>query len=207
MSTLFFVIIQVRINSGVIWFLPWLQWNFSGSENQERNVSLCLDVFGYSYYISLLIAPLPGLLIVAIQKLTKSAKSNAHALNCLLLLVVILSATISTQSTGKDTPIWNPVLMTIEYSFLRTVFFITRSMVWLSYIHFLICFFIQYLFEYFPSEHFSALFSLMNIPCGVASFVIDPLFNYFILNGDKMANATFGPGFIVFVIQFIKNNI
>ena len=129
LSTLFFVIINIRINAFPAWFLPWLQWNFSGSENQERNVSLCLDVFGYSYYISLLIAPLPGLLIVAVKKLTKSAKSNAHALNCLLLLVVILSATISTQSTGKDTPIWNAVLMTIEYSFLRTIFFITRSMV------------------------------------------------------------------------------
>lgn len=127
LSTLFFVIINIRINAFPAWFLPWLQWNFSGSENQERNVSLCLDVFGYSYYISLLIAPLPGLLIV--RKLTKSAKSNAHALNCLLLLVVILSTTISTQSTRKDTPIWNAVLMTIEYSFLRTIFFITRSMV------------------------------------------------------------------------------
>ena len=129
-STLFFVIINVRINAFPAWFLPWLQWNFSGSPNQEQYISLCLDVFGYSYYISLLIAPLPGLLIVAIKKCTKSAKSNGHALNCLLLLVVILSATISTQSTGKDTPVSNAVLMAIEYSFLRTIFFITRSMVW-----------------------------------------------------------------------------
>lgn len=52
----------------------------------------------------------------------------------------------------------------------------------------------QYLAENFPSEHFSALFSLGGIPSGVANFVIDPFFNEFILNGDSMANATFGPG-------------
>ena len=38
----------------------------------------------------------------------------------------------------------------------------------------------------------------MNIPCGVANFVIDPLFNLFILNGDNMADATFGPGLVIF---------
>ena len=130
LASLFFVIINVRINAFTAWFLPWLQWNFSGHNDKDEYVSLCLDVFGYSYFLSLLIAPLPGLMIAGVKKCTKkSAKSNAYALNCLLLLVVILSAIISTQSTGKDTPIWNPVLMTIEYSLLRTTFFITRSMV------------------------------------------------------------------------------
>ena len=129
LSTIFFVIINVRINAFPAWFLPWLQWNFSGSSEQEEFVSQCLNVFGYSYYISLFIAPLPGLLVGAIKKCTKSGKSNAHALNVLLLLVVLLSAAISTQSTSKGTSMSNAVLMAIEYSFLRTIFFITRSMV------------------------------------------------------------------------------
>ena len=54
--------------------------------------------------------------------------------------------------------------------------------------------YIQYLFENFPEEHFSALYSLMNIPCGFANFAIDPLFNKYILNGDNMADATFELG-------------
>ena len=127
--TLFFLIINVRINAFAAWFLPWLQWKFSGREDKENYISLCLDVFGYSYYVSLLIAPLPGLLVAAIKRYAQSAESNKHAVNCLLSLVVILSGIISIQTAKKNTSIPNAVLLTIEYSLLRTIFFIARSMV------------------------------------------------------------------------------
>ena len=119
----------VRINAFPAWYYPWLEWTFSGSEDPEKNVSVCMDVFGFSYYISLFISPLPGFLIAAIKKCTKSDKANKYGLNCLLLFIVVLSSAISAQMTWNDSPIWNAVLMTIEYSFLRTFFFISRSMV------------------------------------------------------------------------------
>ena len=47
----------------------------------------------------------------------------------------------------------------------------------------------------------------MDIPTGVANFVIDPLLKHVILNGDNMANASFGPGnhinLKLFKIKFI----
>ena len=60
----------VRINSFPSWYYPWLKWTFSDLPEDEynNNVSFCLDMFGYSYYISLLISPLPGILITIIKK-------------------------------------------------------------------------------------------------------------------------------------------
>ena len=52
------------------WYYPWLKWTFSDLPEDEYNdnVSFCMDMFGYSYYISLLISPLPGILITIIKK-------------------------------------------------------------------------------------------------------------------------------------------
>ena len=33
----------------------------------------------------------------------------------------------------------------------------------------------------------------MNIPCGIANFAVDPLYEKLILNGDDLANANFKP--------------
>ena len=68
----------VRINSFPSWYYPWLKWTFSDLPEDEYNdnVSFCLDMFGYSYYISLLISPLPGILISCIQKCTNGPKGE-----------------------------------------------------------------------------------------------------------------------------------
>lgn len=178
LANIFFVIMTVRINSFPSWYYPWLKWTFSDLPEDEfnDNVSFCLDMFGYSYYISLFISPLPGILISFIQKCTNGPKANKWGLTSLLGLIVVLSTCISGQMMVKGSPLSNAIIMTIEYSFLRTFFFISRSM---------------YLFEYFPAEHFSALYSLMNVPCGFANFAIDPLYSSLILNGDDWADADF----------------
>ena len=68
----------VRINSFPSWYYPWLKWTFSDlpEDEYDHNVSFCLDMFGYSYYISLLISPLPGILISFIQKCTNGPKGE-----------------------------------------------------------------------------------------------------------------------------------
>ena len=60
------------------WYYPWLKWTFSDLPEDEYNdnVSFCMDMFGYSYYISLLISPLPGVLITIIQKCIGGTKGN-----------------------------------------------------------------------------------------------------------------------------------
>ena len=50
-----------------------------------------MDIYGYSYFISLVIAPFPGLFISLMQKIYKSEKVGSHrALTGLLLLAIIL---------------------------------------------------------------------------------------------------------------------
>lgn len=186
-ASVFFIVMTVRINSFPGWYYPWLKWTFSDlpEDEYDENVSFCLDMFGYSYYISLAISPLPGLIISLIKKCSPGPKANKYGLTILLGFIVILSTLISGQMMMNDSPLSNAIMMTIEYSFLRTFFFISRSM---------------YLFEYFPAEHFSALYSLMNIPCGFANFAIDPLYSTLILNGSDLGNANFIPVSFGFMI-------
>ena len=58
------------------WYYPWLKWTFSDLPEEEYNdnVSFCMDMFGYSYYVSLLISPLPGIMITIIQKCIGGSK-------------------------------------------------------------------------------------------------------------------------------------
>ena len=43
-------------------------------------------------------------------------------------------------------------------------------------------------------EHFGILFMLSNIPAGAANFVVDPIYQNLILNGDNLADANFKKG-------------
>ena len=43
-------------------------------------------------------------------------------------------------------------------------------------------------------EHFGILFMLSNIPAGAANFVVDPIYQNLILNGDNLADANFKEG-------------
>ena len=43
-------------------------------------------------------------------------------------------------------------------------------------------------------DHFGILFMLSNIPAGAANFVVDPIYQNLILNGDNLADANFKKG-------------
>ena len=57
---IFFSTLTPRITSFQNWVYPWLKWSFSEFENSEEIVADLMDVYGYSYFLSILIAPLPG---------------------------------------------------------------------------------------------------------------------------------------------------
>ena len=68
-------------------------------------------------------------LVVYLNFLYNHDKANKWGLLSLLAFTVILSTCVSAQMMINDSPLYNAVLMTIEYSFLRTFFFISRSIV------------------------------------------------------------------------------
>ena len=43
-------------------------------------------------------------------------------------------------------------------------------------------------------DHFGILFMLSNVPAGAANFVVDPIYQNLILNGDNLADANFKKG-------------
>ena len=57
------------------------------------------------------------------------AKADKWGLTAILLFIVILSTCVSAQMSFQGSPLINAILITVEYSFLRTFFFIARSMV------------------------------------------------------------------------------
>ena len=71
---IFYTTLQVRVSSFQSWLYPWLKWTFSTQDaaQAEYNVSLMMDVYGYSYFLSIFIAPLPGLFIKWMQRVFKS---------------------------------------------------------------------------------------------------------------------------------------
>ena len=70
----FYTTVTLRASSFPGWLYPWLEWTFSVQDDEEaaNNVSLMIDIYGYSYFLSIFIAPLPGLLIKSSQKIFKS---------------------------------------------------------------------------------------------------------------------------------------
>ena len=75
-ANVFFIIMTLRIVSFPSWYYPWLTWTFSGSSESSSQVSSCMDMFGYSYFISLFISPLPGMIIKFIKKCSNRARAN-----------------------------------------------------------------------------------------------------------------------------------
>ena len=77
---LFYTCLTVRINTFPSWALPWFQWTFSTMEPEEaeKNVSLCMDIYGFTYYLALVVAPMPGLFIGKMQKVFKSNILGEH---------------------------------------------------------------------------------------------------------------------------------
>ena len=87
--TIFYTTVILRAGSFPIWFYPWLQWTFSEQDDEvaEANVSLLMDIFGYSYFFSIVIAPFPGMFIKFMQRTFKSDRlGDHHALTVILVI-------------------------------------------------------------------------------------------------------------------------
>ena len=93
-SVIFYASLMMRVSSFPIWLYPWLKWTFSvqNCDEAEQNVSRVMDMFGYSYYLSIFISPLPGLLIKRMQKVYKSDHvGEHHALTIIFLIIAPLT--------------------------------------------------------------------------------------------------------------------
>lgn len=62
----------------------------------------------------------------------------------------------------EDSSLANAISLCFVFSIVRTFFFIGKGWFYL---------------EFFPKEHFGALYLISNIPAGVANFVVDPIYD------------------------------
>ena len=102
-SIIFYTTVTVRASSFPSWLYPWLQWTFSIQDEElaEANVSLAMDIYGYSYFLSIFIAPLPGMFIKYMQRIFKSDRlGEHHALTVILLIAGWLNKHSSLQCHG-----------------------------------------------------------------------------------------------------------
>ena len=56
---------------------------------KENKVSLCMDIFGYSFFVSFILAPLPGLLVSFLKRFNEE-KASEWSLSFLIILDTIL---------------------------------------------------------------------------------------------------------------------
>jgi len=88
-AVFFYTTVSLRAASVPGWFYPWLEWTFSVQDDEEakENVSLMLDIYGLSYFLSIVLALLPSLMIRSSQKIFKSDLiGEQRALSILLTL-------------------------------------------------------------------------------------------------------------------------
>ena len=110
--------------------MPWLEWSFDKCPDKSVIVSNLMNIFGIILFLSVLISPLPGLVVSIIRKYFECSQdeSEKHGLNFMLFFSVFLNVSLSLQMciTGSY---WNAILIFLEFAILRTIFFVTRSMV------------------------------------------------------------------------------
>ena len=78
-STIFFIIMNVRAVSFPGWALPWYQWTFYyvDKENGASYISTCMDIFGLTFFMSLPFSFLPQLIIWICGKLGSVQKCKS----------------------------------------------------------------------------------------------------------------------------------
>ena len=110
------------------------KWSFRNEEAtvMHDNVDLCMQIYGYSLFISILIAPISAGFMFCYSKCDKS-KATQYTLVTELGLVVILSTLVSIQMAldieSTEASLINCIFAVFEYALLRTLFFTARSMV------------------------------------------------------------------------------
>ena len=77
-------------------------------------------------------------------------------------LTCVISCLVSFQMCIEGSSLANAISLCFVFSIVRTFFFIGKGWFYL---------------EFFPKEHFGALYLISNIPAGVANFVVDPIYD------------------------------
>ncbi|CAG5097662.1 Oidioi.mRNA.OKI2018_I69.XSR.g15174.t1.cds [Oikopleura dioica] len=161
---IFSIITTLRISSIPIWILPWLKWTFQDFPEDEASelVSKNMDIYGIMFYASIIICPIPGMILKGIEKFICKEKLRAeyYGLIWFSLFTALFCAVLSFQMCiiGSEA---NATSLVIEFSFLRTIYFISRSM---------------YLFQQFPAEHFGLLYGICIFMLAGTQYAIEPLF-------------------------------
>jgi len=182
---IFYTCLTTRINSFPSWAYPWFQWSESVKPEEDRQISLLMDIYGFAYFIAFVIAPLPGIIIKFVQdKVGKMVLGEHHSLTFFFVLSVILSTVMSIQMCFQGSTA-NAIILTILVSSFRTLFFISRGI---------------FLYMQFPREYFGTLYAVSLVPAAACQYIIQPLFEI-TLNGDDIADADFVPVAIGFAVM------
>ena len=77
---LFYCMGCTRIKSIQGWIYPWMEWTYSNVPDSDGLVSDQLDIYGYLYLASPLVAFVPGILSFILLKLTRKLgfKTGVH---------------------------------------------------------------------------------------------------------------------------------
>ncbi|CBY34289.1 unnamed protein product [Oikopleura dioica] len=101
------------------------------------------------------------------EKIVKK-KSEYFGLLFFLIFSVVIATLISAQMciTGSK---GNATSTVIEFSFLRTTFYISRGI---------------YVYQFFPESQFGMIYAIISVATGTLQFAIDPLFKLIQNGGD-----------------------
>ena len=82
-SSVFFIIMNVRAVSFPGWSFNWFQWHFRDSETADADVSFCMDIFGYTFFMSLAFAFIPQMIISFFAYTSRNAQLGEY-IACLI---------------------------------------------------------------------------------------------------------------------------
>ena len=127
------IILQTRLNSVPGWTFTWLQWSFGRPDESNlsasNHVDLCMDIFGFMFFASIFISPIPSLMIKWRAAKTGSlTRGKLDGLTFLFVCTTALGAINSVQMCIQASLI-NCVSFVILYQFMRNFFFVSRSVV------------------------------------------------------------------------------
>ena len=90
---------------------------------------MCMDIFGFMFFASVLISPIPSMVIKARTSQTGSiAKGKIDGLTFLFVVTTALGLINSVQMCFQKS-LGNCISFVILYQFMRNFFFVSRSVV------------------------------------------------------------------------------
>lgn len=179
------MVLQTRMNSIPGWTYSWLQWCFGDTPEGKENVNNVMDVFGFMFFSSVLISPIPSILIKYITTKTGSIpKGKVGGLTFLFSITTLLGTCNSIQMCFSGSVV-NSMMFVILFQFMRNFFFVSRSV---------------FLYTYFPVQHFSILLGVSLLPIIASTFLISVFYDVILGEGGDVYEADWVPVNIGFAV-------